>query len=273
MFGLRDINTAKMASLFLIILLIVALIMTKNSQTVIRAMVGQEINLRTAGFSETITENFIIKYTPIDEQYVPTIASAAEESYDQVTNYFNYTPGQKTVIVVYPDSVSLAKSFGWDKNEKAMGVYWAGSIRILSPSQWISGKIDDEFYKDGPMVHEFTHLIVDDLTKGNYNRWWTEGIAQYVEKKITGFQFTDPYQNKPRSFFKFKELEKNFNQLEQSTAYWQSLKIVEYIVDNYGEDKLFAILDNLGKGNNMSLAIENVLKIDYNSFANDFYTN
>lgn len=262
-----------MASLFLIILLIVALIMTKNSQTVMRAMVGQEINLRTAGFSETVTENFIIKYTPIDEQYVPTIASAAEESYDQVTNFFNYTPLQKTVIVVYPDSVSLAKSFGWDKNEKAMGVYWAGSIRILSPSQWISGKIDEEFYKDGPMVHEFTHLIVDDLTKGNYNRWWTEGIAQYVEKKITGFQFTDPYQNKPPSFFKLKELEKNFNQLEQSTAYWQSLKIVEYIVDNYGEDKLFAILDNLGKGNNMSLAIENVLKIDYNSFANDFYTN
>lgn len=261
-----------MASLFLILILIIALITAKNSQTVMRAMVGQEINLRTAGFSERVTDNFIIKYTSIDEAYIPMVASAAEESFNQVTQFFGYTPEQQTVIVVYPDTVSLAKSFGWDKNEKAMGVYWAGSIRILSPSQWISGKIEDEFYKDGPMVHEFTHLIVDDLTKGNYNRWWTEGIAQYVEKKITGFQFTDPHADKSPEFFKLKVLEKNFNQLNQATAYWQSLKIIEYIADNYGEDKLFALLDNLAKGQNMSQSIEKVLKIGYDEFADDFYT-
>ncbi len=270
MLGIRDISSAKVTSLILIIILILTLVLAKNSQAVMRAMVGQEISLRTAGFSETQTEHFIIKYTPVDEEYIDTIASASEKSYTEVTQLFGYTPAQKTVIVVYPDTVSLAKSFGWDKDEKAMGVYWAGSIRILSPSQWVTGKIDDEFYKDGPMVHEFAHLLVDDITKGNYNRWWTEGIAQYVEKKITGFQFTQP-QNKSVEYYEFKELDRNFDQLDQGIAYWQSLKAAEFIADNYGEDMLFVILENLAGGNSVSQAIEKALGISFDTFANSFY--
>ncbi len=272
MLVLKDISSAKVAGLVVIIGIIILLILTKNSQAVMRAMVGQEINLRTAGFSEVESEHFIIRYTPIDEQYVEVIASASDRSYAEVSKLFGYYPSQKTILVVYPDTVSLAKSFGWDKNEKAMGVYWAGSIRILSPGQWVTEEIENEFYKEGPMVHEFAHLLVDDLTKGNYNRWWTEGIAQYVEKKITGFQFANPFANgQSIKYYKFSELEKNFDKLNQSIAYWQSLQIVEYIVDNYGEDRIFTILEHLGQGNNMSQAIEKSLLVKYDTFVNGFY--
>ncbi len=272
MLALKDISSAKVVGLVVIIGILIILILTKNSQAVMRAMVGQEINLRTAGFSEVESKHFIIRYMPIDEEYVDVIASASDKSYAEVSGLFGYYPSQKTILVVYPDTVSLAKSFGWDKNEKAMGVYWAGSIRILSPGQWVIGEIENEFYKEGPMVHEFTHLLVDDLTKGNYNRWWTEGIAQYVEKKITGFQFANPFANgQPIAYYKFSELEKNFDKLDQSIAYWQSLQIVEYIVDNYGEDRIFTILEHLGQGNNMSQAIEKSLLVKYDTFVNGFY--
>lgn len=238
-----------------------------------RVMVGQEINLRTAGFNEVQTDNFVIKYTSKDEEYINTVVSAAEQSFTEVTELFGYTPVNKTTVVIYPDTASLAKSFGWDKDEKAMGVYWGGSIRILSPSEWVRGNVENEFYKEGPMVHEFTHLIVDDLTKGNYNRWWTEGIAQYVEKKITGFQFASPFTDgKLIEYYNINELEKEFDQLDQQRVYWQSLKMVEYIVENYGEESLFLILDNLGQGNNMSKALEKALVVSYDTFVNDFYT-
>ncbi|NLB88000.1 MAG: hypothetical protein GX790_02045, partial [Syntrophomonadaceae bacterium] len=181
MLGFKAISPAKTVSLILILVLIITLVLAKNNQAVMRVMVGQEINLRTAGFNEITTEHFIIKYTPADEDNIDSIAKASEKSFEEVTQLFGYTPKTKTTVVVYPDTESLAKSFGWNKNEKAMGVYWAGTIRILSPSQWVTGQVEDEFYKEGPMVHEFTHLIVDDLTNGNYSRWWTEGIAQYVE--------------------------------------------------------------------------------------------
>ncbi|NLB88560.1 MAG: hypothetical protein GX790_04950, partial [Syntrophomonadaceae bacterium] len=100
------------------------------------------------------------------------------------------------------------------------------------------------------------------------------GIAQYVEKKITGFEFTNPFKDgKSIECYDFKDLEKNFDQLNQQIVYWQSLKVVEYIVDSYGEDKLLTILNYLGQGNNMASAIEKSLAVDYDTFIDDFYSN
>lgn len=272
MLGIRDISSPKALGLILIIGLIILFIITKNSQAVMRAMVGQEISWRTASFNTVESEYFIIKYSDEDIQYIDEIAAAADRSYLEVTRIFAYSPDKKTTIVVYPDTESLAQSFGWDKNEQAMGVYWAGSIRILSPGAWLTYKLEDEFYREGPMVHEFAHLLIDDLTKGNYNRWWTEGVAQYVEKRVTSFQFDNPFvKGKPFNYYEIKDLEKSFDKLDQSIAYWESLQLVEYLVDNYGEDKIFLTLEYLGQGNSMANALEKATGKKYHTFINDFY--
>jgi hypothetical protein len=236
---------------------------------------GQEISLKTSNFRQVKTEHFIIKYEPIDEAYVGLIGETAEEAYASDTEVFGRKPENITTIVVYPNSASLATSFGWDKDEKALGVYYGGTIRILSPREWLNGgDIKAKFIKEGPMNHELAHLLVDEMTRGNYNRWWTEGIAQYVEKKTTGFEFTDPFAGKSEiKCYQFSVLEKNFDQLDQQVAYWQSLKAIEYIADIYGEDKLFTILNCLGNGNTMAQAIHNSLGIDMKTFETGFREN
>jgi hypothetical protein len=182
-------------------------------------------------------------------------------------------PDKQTTIVIYPDSSSLAASFGWDKNEKALGVYWGGTIRVLTPSAWLSGVgQQQQFVKEGPMVHEFTHLMVDQMTRGNYNRWWTEGIAQYTEKQITGFEFASPFNgNQPVYYYTLDNLEKNFDTLDQPVAYWEALQAVDFIVDNYGEQKIYTIMGYLGNGDTMPKAIQNALGIDYDTFSHNFY--
>ena len=122
------------------------------------------------------------------------------------------------------------------------------------------------------MVHEFAHLIVDDITQGNYNRWWTEGIAQYVEKEITGFEFSSPQAGgEGVNYYTLEELQDKFDQLNQQICYWQSLKAVEFIADNYGEDCLLSILTCLGQGNSMEESISTTLGIDYHSFEYAYY--
>jgi hypothetical protein len=219
------------------------------------------------------TDHYIIKYLPIDQEYVTMVAGAAEEAYSSVTDRLGQEPGQQTTIVIYPDNKSLAASFGWDKDEKALGVYWGGTIRILSPGAWLSSPFQRErFIKEGPMVHEFTHLMVDEMTKGNYNRWWTEGVAQYTEKKITGFEFAAPFNGKqPFYYYTLDNLDKNFDKLDQSVSYWEALQAVDFIVNNYGEDKIFTIIHGLSQGDSMTRAIENALGIDYGTFSHDFY--
>lgn len=273
MLGIKTAASAKNLGLVLILILVAALLVSRNSQSVMRFMVGQEINLKTADFDYYQSEHYDIKYTSVDKPYVKLIADVAEEAYDSVSAAFDREPSCRTVLVVYPDSSSLSKSFGWDKDANAMGVYWAGSIRILSPREWLPE--DDMrlyFAREGPMVHEFAHLMVDEMSRGNYNRWWTEGMAQYIEKKITGFEFSSPFaEGKDFEYYQLKQLGKHFDELDQSIAYWESLQAAEYIAYNYGEKSLFAITRQLGQGQSMEQAIENVLAISYTEWENNFY--
>lgn len=281
MSGIKGTNNSTVLVLVIFILAVLGLYLDKYSmlpgrvkQSVFRFMVGQETRLQTGQWDEMQTEHYVIKYLPVDQAYVAMVAETAEEAYSSVTDRMGEVPGgQQTTIVIYPDNTSLAASFGWDKNEKALGVYWGGTIRILSPGAWMSNPLQqDLFNKEGPMVHEFTHLMVDDMTKGNYNRWWTEGVAQYTEKNITGFEFAVPFNGKQQfQYYTLDNLDKNFDKLDQSIAYWEALQAVDFIAGNYGEDKIFTIMQCLSKGDNMTRAIENALGIDYDTFSQDFY--
>jgi len=272
MLGIKTIS-ARSIGLILILVLVIALLVGRNSQTLMRFMVGQEINLKTSGFYQYQSEHYDIKYTDVDQPYVKLIAEVAEEAYTSVSDLFGLKPHKRTVIIVYPDSTSLSQSFGWDKDANAMGVYWAGSIRILSPREWLS-EDDMQYYfaREGPMVHEFAHLMVDEMTQGNYNRWWTEGIAQYVEKKITGFEFACPFAAGDKvEFYELKQLGKKFDSLNQPIAYWESLQAVQFIANEYGEKSLFKIMEHLGKGQSLEKAIANVLGISYTEWEEKFY--
>lgn len=272
--GLRIGASFKTVSVVLVFILVITLLVSRNSQAIMRFMVGQEINLSTTAFNETKTAHYNIKYTTVDADWVPLVADSAEQAYSSVTKTFGQQPRERTTIVIYPNSSSLARSFGWDRDEKAMGVYWAGSIRVLSPREWMApGDSSDRFTREGPMTHEFAHLMVDELTRGNYNRWWTEGVAQYIEKQSTGFEFADPFAGgQEQSYYQLSSLDRNFDKLDQSIAYWESLKAIEYIAKTNGEDSLFQIMDQLGEGKSLQTAIEKTLGVDYRTWEQDFYS-
>lgn len=271
--GIRASSGSKSVGLFLILILIVALLASRNSQALMRFLVGQELNMTTAAFSQISTEHYVIKYTTIDKDSVPMVAEAAEDAYQKVSRVVGVKPVQKITVVIYPDDHSLSRSFGWDKDEQAMGVYWAGSIRVLSPRVWLEGSNQQErFEREGPMAHELTHLMVDELTRGNYNRWWTEGMAQYVEKQVNGFEFADPFAGGQEvRYYSLSALDKNFDGLDQQIAYWEALQAVEYIVDQYGNDSLYRIMENLSRGDNLDTAIENSIPVQYSEWEQGFY--
>ena len=280
MSGIRSHSSA-LGALLVLGLAVLGVYIYKNSallvqirQNFMHFMVGQETNLRTGNWEQLQTEHFVIKYLPVDAEGIKLVAETSEKAYTLVSDSLGQQPADRpTTILVYPDNKSLAASFGWDKNEKALGVYWGGTIRILSPRAWLSDLGQQEqFTREGPMVHEFTHLMVDEMTRGNYNRWWTEGVAQYTERKITGFVFANPFTGGQKfNYYTLENMEKNFDRLDQAVAYWESLKAVDFIANRYGEDKIYLILRYQGNGDSMSKAIEEALGNDYQTFAGDFY--
>lgn len=234
-----------------------------------RFIIEEETLLSTIGYKTIVTDHFVVKYTG-DDATAHMVAATAEEARDKVERYFGIESKAKTPLVIYPDTVSMARSMGWDRDQKAMGVYFAGTIRVLDPSNWIEGEDPErDFVANGPMVHEYVHLVIDQMTAGNYPRWFTEGMAQYVEREINGFMFSVP-EAAHENPYTLNELEHDFDNLDQAKAYWQSLTAVEYIIDKYGDDAPLKIMKMLGKGYTMHQALD-ALGTDYDRFAVELY--
>ncbi|MBU7007263.1 peptidase MA family metallohydrolase [Phosphitispora fastidiosa] len=230
---------------------------------------------QTRGWSEVHSSNFVVRYTAQDSSIAEMVLESAEQSYEPVTRNFAGSYRGKILVVVYPTKDSLGRSFGWAADESAMGVYWAGVIRVLSPSAWIEEDdpevVKEVFNNDGPLAHEFTHLLVDYETGGNYTRWFTEGIAQYIEAKVTGYRMDYRSIRDYDAIYPLSRMDRDFDSLnDQNMAYLQSFQIVNYLVELYGEDSLRDILEQLGRGRSMEASFKDVLGISLEQFEQDF---
>ncbi len=277
MVGERNVLIIKfLVGLIIIVLVLVLFSWLKSSYhpgttvfSLSRLLTRENTDFNTRNYDRLDTEHFRIKYTEVNQLNAPIVAEAAEEIYEPVTRLFNCEPPTPTLVVIYPNAASLAKSFGWDKDERAMGVYWGGTIRLLNPDEWIiDGDKRQTFIKEGPMAHEFAHLLIDYITHGNYPRWYTEGVAQFVEKNITGFEFFNPakYNYQSVTYYDFITLESRFDELDPGIAYGECLQAVELIAEKYGEDKVFSILDYLGQGKSMSQSFKKATGQSLESF-------
>ncbi len=141
-----------------------------------------KLDYETRDMQEVQTEHFLIKYTASDSDQVAMVGEAAEAAYRPVTDLMGYATGKKAVIYIYPDRQEMRQALGWSGDESAMGVYYSGVIEILSPKAWLkSGETAATFVHNGPVAHEFTHLVLDYQTNGNYSRWFPDGLAQDSE--------------------------------------------------------------------------------------------
>lgn len=230
------------------------------------AKIKVEVETRHLAVQET--EHFIIKYSPVDTDAVPMVAEAAEMAYRPVTAVMGYVPSDKTVIVIYHDKAEMRRAFGWSGDESAMGVYWGGVIQLLSPHAWMKdSQSTEDFIHSGPMVHEYTHLVFDYRTNGNYPRWFTEGLAQYVEYRVNGYEWLTPNNTWNRTLYTMSELDSSFDELpNQSLAYRESFAAVRYIAEVYGDDKLYQVIDSLQAGRSMEQAIRSSLGMDETAY-------
>jgi len=230
------------------------------------AQARQDYQTRNMEFCET--PHFIIKYSEPDADVVELVAKAAEKAYQPVTRALDYSPPPKTIIVIYPNKQAMNKVFGWSGSQSAMGVYWGGVIQVLSPHDWLKNMTAAEFIHSGPIVHEFTHLVFDYRTDGNYPRWFTEGLAQYVEYQVNGYEWRTASNSLTGNLYSMSELDDNFDRLpDQSLAYRESLAAVRYIATEYGEDKLRQLLGDLESGRNIKQAVGHTLGMDYRDYA------
>lgn len=209
------------------------------------------------------TELFLLRYTEKDAAAAAWLAAVADRRAAEVAAVLPHTAKEKPWLVLVPDLATLRDIFGFAEEDGALGVYQAGAIALLSPQAWDWEAEEarfEEFVAKNPLVHEYTHYVLDVRARGNYPRWFSEGMASYLQYRLTGYTWpeedsslsTGPYYNLKRFTSDFASLP------DQALAYCQAQSIVTYLAALQADEGLNKLLDKLGAGTAFDSALEEV---------------
>lgn len=205
-----------------------------------------------------------VYYAKEDEQYVDTIGYSADYYFTVLTKDFDVNEDiEKINIILYPHKEDLSKAMGISYSEKPpTGVYYAGVINILSPSTFSEEKEWEQmaaFLKDGPIIHEMCHYFLDIKTRGNYEPWFSEGVALYYEKKYTNFTWRADL-NGVSEGIRPLHMKSYFKEENEIKAYRCAFEIIDDFVSEKGEKGLMEIYDKLHSGIQFDLAIKSYME-------------
>lgn len=188
------------------------------------------------------------------EDYIGLIGTNTDYFFSVYKKEFNMEKMDKVSIVLYPDEYALSDAIGVDYSKKPpLGVYYAGIISLMSPETVFRGNeayIKDDFLKNGPIAHEIAHYFLDLKTKGNYEAWFSEGVALYYEYKYTGFEWRKDLEGASKNRDMLK-MNREFKEMDQALAYRCAFEMVLNIADAHGDGALKEIFDCLEKGESL----------------------
>ncbi len=118
------------------------------------------------------------------------------------------------------------------------------------------------------IAHELTHLVIHQMTLNPYNDlpiWLDEGLAMYTEGVLTQ-EYTACLDRAiaENSLISVRSLSSPFSAytMESLLSYAQSYSLVEFLITNYGQDKMLELLLTFKQGSSYDAALEEVYGFD-----------
>jgi len=201
------------------------------------------------------SSKFVISYDADMKSHLANdILSTLEDAYSNVGRDLSTFPTGRITVILYTkkDYKSVTAGPDWS------GGLYDGKIRLpIGGAQELTDQLKSVLF------HEYTHVVVQEITHGNCPTWLNEGLAELEGRKI----FNHPLighgkSSKNETFIPFAKLESGFTSLgskEAAVSYEQSFSLVNFMVNSYGWPKVTEILLNLGAGLNSSAAIKKAM--------------
>jgi tetratricopeptide (TPR) repeat protein len=189
------------------------------------------------------SSRFVLSYdSSVRPDVADRVLDALETAYNRVGADFSHFPSSPVQVILYTESDyrSVTGSPHWS------GGLFDGKIRLpVRGLQELSGAIR------AVLCHEYTHVVVNDIARGNAPVWLNEGLAEMQGRK----EFDPPLRELEKGardgkLLSFSNLERSFpsDGEEVTLAYQQSYSMVRYMVSTYGAHHVKDILVRLGRG-------------------------
>ena len=177
----------------------------------------------------------------VDKGVSAIIASQLENDFERITSHLNHRPTEKINVKIYPNLQSFHAAVNHQLgSEWFVGEAESGEIRMVTPLN--PGPKHTFATILSTAVHEFTHLIIDEITDQELPAWLDEGIAGYESsQRQPQFIATQIDSSLPNI------ADLNFNSgTESNVIYAFSYTVIEFIVQKFGYDHVVKLVANEG---------------------------
>jgi tetratricopeptide (TPR) repeat protein len=201
------------------------------------------------------SSRFMISYDAESKSHLAgEVLSTLEDAYSNVGRDLSFFPTGRIPVILYTRQDYRTVTAGPDWS----GGMYDGKIRLpIGGADELSPRLK------GVLHHEYTHVVVQELTHNRCPTWLNEGLAEVAGRKLDN-QPLLALQMAVRSggLLPFNRLEGPFTSLsnrEAALAYQQSYSLVEFMVRAYGWPKINELLQQLGSGMNTATAMQKVM--------------
>jgi cellulose synthase operon protein C len=158
-----------------------------------------------------------------------------------------------------------------------LGVTFPYSVSMDSPS----GRKPGEFHWAATLWHELSHVYVGEITNQRVPRWFTEGISVYEESAASAdwgdrLDHESIMAMKEKKLLPVAEIDRGFVHptypSQVIVSYFQAGKIVTFIVEKWGWDKILAMLQDFKENRATADVIVKELGLKPEEFDKQFMT-
>ncbi len=209
-----------------------------------------------ASFASVESEDFIIRLPPAEaEIYGGRVVELLTEAKRVLGEKYGLVIDHPTLVEFYPDQQDFAiRSFGSLGGDGLLGVCFGSVVTMNSPGSVTAAKSNWE----ATLWHEYCPVVTLTATRNKMPRWLSEGISVYEEiqrQPNWGQTMTPDYRRmilEEDALTPIRDMSQAFFQAKSGKhvmfAYYQSMLVVEHIVNHYGLEALRAILADLADG-------------------------
>jgi hypothetical protein len=213
------------------------------------------------------TQHFTFLFSSsIDSLSIVGLSKALKSSYSKIGNSFNTTPAENIQVNIYAQRWRYIKATG----------NWGGSGNIegISKLHFVEKAwLDSEISKIA--IHEFVHAVVlkllierepKPLNAESFDKkfltfpiWLWEALSVYGAEQF--------YEPKTLAYFNkenYPKIEELNNRSKGQKIYTCGYTIIEYILQEYGKDKLTELIESYGN-------LNNVLNVTEEKFSSNWY--
>lgn len=203
-----------------------------------------------------------------NNQFGNNMLELADESVERISADFGLDRPENLQLWLYPDSEAVREALVYVPE-------WTGGIAYPEQGTTILGVgPGDEEWAEQIVPHELTHLIVGvrmfNCRAISLPTWLNEGLARYAENRTAADE--NIIDDELESAFKagrvppLRSLEAGFSAYSNSASlsYTQSYKVVQYLIETYGPEKLDQLLTLMQQGETIDPALLAVYGFDTN---------